>query len=59
MTPWGEYSECSKTCGGGSQYRTRDVSCTAKNGGQKCPEERKQTRSCNTQGCPVDCKQGL
>lgn len=56
---WGEYSECSRSCGGGTQKRTREPWLdNAQHGGRSCleqhPEGREQTRSCNTQPCPVN-----
>ncbi|XP_056015238.1 SCO-spondin-like [Ostrea edulis] len=52
---WSTYGVCSMTCGGGEQQRTR--SCTnpaPKDGGDKCPGSSVSSRSCNTNGCPVD-----
>lgn len=56
-TSWSEFSPCTKSCAGGTQFRTRN--CTnpkPEAGGRDCsrlgpPEE---TASCNTQPCPVD-----
>ena len=53
---WGNWSECSKECGGGIKNRkfnvtktaTGNVFCEAKDGDR-------QTQSCNTQPCPIDC----
>lgn len=50
---WGNYSECSLTCGGGNQMRMR--TCTnpvPQNGGKPCMGVHSQTRECNTQACP-------
>jgi len=46
---WGGWSNCSKTCGGGFQYRTWTATTQPKNGGAACPS--KQTRNCNTHAC--------
>ncbi|XP_052086649.1 slit homolog 2 protein-like [Mytilus californianus] len=54
-TSFGPWKVCSKTCGGGVQYRTR--TCTnppPAHGGDKCPENSQETRSCEEQQCPVD-----
>ncbi|XP_073244555.1 SCO-spondin-like isoform X1 [Porites lutea] len=51
---WGNWCACSKTCGTGSQYRTR--SCTKpppSYGGKPCEGQAKQTRACNQKLCPV------
>ncbi|XP_058951792.2 A disintegrin and metalloproteinase with thrombospondin motifs adt-1 isoform X1 [Pocillopora verrucosa] len=51
---WSKWRACSKTCGTGSQYRTR--SCTRPRpayGGKKCTGLARQTRRCNTHHCPV------
>ncbi|KAL9951960.1 hypothetical protein ACROYT_G044721 [Oculina patagonica] len=55
-TDWSE-SECSVTCGGGTQTLTR--TCTnppPSNGGKDCSElgPAEKTQECNTQPCPID-----
>jgi hypothetical protein len=52
---WGLWSDCSTTCGGGSQKRTRDVLMRSEHDGKKCPVT-KEAQSCNTNQCPVNCK---
>ncbi|XP_028910958.1 A disintegrin and metalloproteinase with thrombospondin motifs 4, partial [Ornithorhynchus anatinus] len=50
--PWGLWGECSRTCGGGVQFSSRD--CTRpvpRNGGKYCEGRRARFRSCNTQDC--------
>ena len=62
MSSWSGWSTCSKTCGGGTEQRTRSVTTAPKNGGTKCPGEdgpaTSENRGCNTKGCPVDCVMG-
>ena len=48
------WSTCSFSCGGGSAARARSVVTAARHGGTACPAL-KQTRSCATAPCPVDC----
>jgi hypothetical protein len=57
LSAWGTFSECTKTCGMGFQFRLRTVSTAAANGGTKCGDLR-EVRFCNKQGCPVDCVVG-
>lgn len=50
---WGQYSQCTKSCGGGSQYRTRACdNPVPSSGGRHCPGPSQQSNACNTQGCP-------
>jgi hypothetical protein len=56
---WSSYGSCSATCGGGTQTRTR--TCTnpsPANGGADCTGGSSETRSCNTESCPVDAVDG-
>lgn len=56
-TDFGDWSECSATCGGGTQTRTR--SCTnpaPAHGGADCLGESSQSQACNTGGCPGYCE---
>lgn len=52
---WGDWSDCTKTCGGGEKVRTRKVIQEAGIGGRACPPL-KETATCNTQNCPTNCK---
>lgn len=52
---WTKFSECSVSCGGGKQERTRE--CTnpkPENGGKNCKElgPPSETNECNTAACP-------
>lgn len=52
------FSDCTVTCGGGTQIRTR--TCTnppPRHGGNDCSEDGPdfETRKCNTQLCPGKC----
>ncbi|XP_023930427.1 uncharacterized protein LOC112041253, partial [Lingula anatina] len=49
-SPWGQ---CTKTCGTGTQTRTR--TCTPpQHGGVDCVGNATESRECNTQACPVN-----
>jgi hypothetical protein len=52
LGPWSEWSQCSKSCGGGNQIRTRNITVQPRNGGGACASTQ-ETRPCNTQSCPV------
>ncbi|XP_061633916.1 adhesion G protein-coupled receptor B1-like isoform X8 [Phyllopteryx taeniolatus] len=49
--PWSLWSGCSKTCGGGSQQRSR-ICYGPFFGGHSCPGEREKVRHCNEKRCP-------
>ncbi|KAL8608110.1 hypothetical protein ACOMHN_016565 [Nucella lapillus] len=52
---WGDWSECSATCGQGVHYRSR--SCDnpqPMNGGRDCVGERRESASCQLTPCPED-----
>lgn len=56
---WSDWNQCSKTCGGGVQSRTRQPlpGKDAANGGRACPNLTEE-RSCNTQSCEVPAPPG-
>lgn len=52
---WDEYGPCSRTCGGGVQWSTRECDAPRPlHGGKYCNGQRTRFRSCNTQECPPD-----
>lgn len=54
VSAWGAWSDCSKTCGTGTQKQTRTVTTQPQHNGNACPSL-EQSRNCNTDACPVDC----
>ncbi|XP_073343192.1 A disintegrin and metalloproteinase with thrombospondin motifs 2-like [Pagrus major] len=49
---WSEFGQCSRTCGGGVQFRTRDCdNPRPANGGRDCLGASYQFRMCNTNEC--------
>jgi hypothetical protein len=55
---WGQWAACSKTCGGGTQLRTYEVTVQKQRDGIACPASHggAQSRPCNRHECPVDCE---
>lgn len=50
---WREWSDCSKTCGGGTRARSRKCN-PPQNGGYPCPSSKDvETESCNEEACKV------
>jgi len=54
---WGEWSNCTRDCGGGEQNRNRTIVVQPQYGGKECPPL-VETRECNKNPCPVDCVMG-
>ncbi|XP_046609798.1 A disintegrin and metalloproteinase with thrombospondin motifs 20-like isoform X2 [Neodiprion virginianus] len=55
--PWGDYGECSRTCGGGIKKKYRECNNPLpQNGGNYCIGTRVKYRSCGTKDCPSDSK---
>ncbi|XP_002940164.2 complement component C6 isoform X1 [Xenopus tropicalis] len=58
--PWTSWSSCSQTCAHGIQSRSRTMSYddyySKNNCGESCTTH--ETRSCNEQACPINCKLG-
>ena len=52
VSDWGDFGACSKTCGGGTQTRTRTVVTSPANGGSSCPALT-ESQPCNTQACAM------
>ena len=50
---WTQWRPCSKTCGGGTQFRNRFCN-RPQHGGKDCEGQWEESRQCNTWGCPVD-----
>ncbi|KAM7449367.1 hypothetical protein ABFA07_002738 [Porites harrisoni] len=50
---WSSFGPCSKTCGGGIQYRSRACDKPAPSpNGKTCPGQSQQSKACNTHACP-------
>nr|XP_014346581.1 PREDICTED: papilin [Latimeria chalumnae] len=51
-SPWGNWGDCSRTCGGGVTFRERRCYSQRTDGGSSCVGPSKTYRSCNIQDCP-------
>ena len=52
---WGDFdgwSRCSKTCGKGTQTRSRSIATPAANGGKECEGDAREVKTCNELDCP-------
>jgi len=57
VSAFGDWGSCNKSCGGGTQTRTRRIITQDTGGGVSCstfPLE--ESRSCNTQSCAIPCQ---
>ena len=54
QSSWSSWSTCTKSCGSGSQQRTRSTTTATSCGGNACAHAA-ETQACNAQACPVDC----
>ncbi|XP_019856518.1 PREDICTED: cartilage oligomeric matrix protein-like isoform X2 [Amphimedon queenslandica] len=52
---WSDWTECTVSCDGGMQYRSRNKT-EAMHNGEECVGSSNETKSCNTQECPNPCK---
>merc|ERR1712054_100176 len=61
VSPWSEWQECDKTCGGGQQRRIRQIQDPPSLGGKECPRIFRETQPCNENPCHPrqDCKLSL
>ncbi|XP_013362608.1 PREDICTED: papilin isoform X1 [Chinchilla lanigera] len=50
--PWGEWSSCSRTCGGGISFRERPCYSQRRDGGASCVGPARSYRTCRTESCP-------
>ena len=49
---WGNWTSCDRQCGGGTQFRTREVKTYARFGGEVCAGDAKELQACNLNPCP-------
>ncbi|CAK8681968.1 unnamed protein product [Clavelina lepadiformis] len=58
VSVWSSWSECSQSCGNGTQERRRHIVKENQHGGLSCPENNALTemRICTMMDCPMDCE---
>ncbi|CAD7922583.1 unnamed protein product [Amoebophrya sp. A120] len=54
LSYWSSWGECSKSCGGGQQNRTRTVTATALAGGKPCSGGLVELQACSLPKCETD-----
>ena len=55
VSDFGEFSPCTRPCGGGTKTRNKTILVPPAGAGAACPRLT-ETVECNTQVCPVDCR---
>lgn len=56
VSAWGNWSACTKACGGGTQKRTRIITQERQWGGENSCPTLAESRDCNTHCCDRDCE---
>jgi len=58
LSEWSYWSDCTATCAGGAQERTREIEQSPKNNGKPCRGSLHEVQACNLNRCDsaVDCK---
>mmetsp|Transcript_42088 Transcript_42088/g.130364 ORF Transcript_42088/g.130364 Transcript_42088/m.130364 type:complete len:408 (-) Transcript_42088:108-1331(-) len=56
LSEWAEWTECSASCGGGQQARSREVLQQPQGGGRGCNESLASTRGCHAGACAAQCE---
>ncbi|CAD7965880.1 unnamed protein product [Amoebophrya sp. A25] len=58
LSRWSTWSECTATCGGGQQFRSRKIDIPSALGGEPCLGHLRETRECGMSLCtnPKDCE---
>eukprot|EP01012_Entosiphon_sulcatum_P029449 TRINITY_DN358_c0_g1_i1.p1 TRINITY_DN358_c0_g1~~TRINITY_DN358_c0_g1_i1.p1 ORF type:complete len:2229 (+),score=276.12 TRINITY_DN358_c0_g1_i1:2833-9519(+) len=56
VSAWSNWGQCSKSCGSGIQTSSRTIVTQPQYGGKSCPQDLQQTRTCNTDPCPINCE---
>jgi len=56
MSPWSPWSDCTESCGAGTQNRRRHVETGPEHGGSPCETNIEETIPCTGNECPVDCE---
>jgi hypothetical protein len=51
VSEWGDWSDCSATCGKGWVTRTRTILIEASNGGRRCPRKLTKRKKCRMMPC--------
>jgi hypothetical protein len=54
VTSWGEFGDCTKTCGTGLKVRRRTITWQSTSPGSVCPML-EEVKECNTEHCAIDC----
>lgn len=54
LSEWSSWTDCSRTCGGGSQERSRKVISHAADGGSPCKGSLRTVQACGVEPCPAD-----
>ena len=51
-SPYGYWTDCSRTCGGGFKHSTREILQVPNHGGKSCEGSALKTEICNEHNCP-------
>lgn len=53
LSPWAAWVECTVSCGGGTQRRSRFIQIKSENGGEPCQGPLDMIQGCSAKSCPL------